>query len=153
MSQQRKCPACGATRINEEKDKENIISYAPLRYGKKFVCAKCKQEWRRGEEARIEAESASIRQKKEDEMRAKMQARMAAKARPSPIVGAPAPPPSTMGAPAPPPPGMGMSGPPPPAMGAPAPPPPGMGMSGPPPPAMGAPAPPPPGMGMSAPPP
>ncbi|MHA1372599.1 MAG: hypothetical protein ACTSRA_23125, partial [Promethearchaeota archaeon] len=69
MSGQRKCPACGATRIQEQQDKSNIISYAPLRYGKKYLCTKCKQEWRPGEEAKIQAEAAEKRRLEESKVK------------------------------------------------------------------------------------
>src|SRR5271157_4922119 len=112
MSQMRKCPACEGTRISEVDDKSIVLSYAPIRYAKKFQCAKCKQEWKKGEEAQIEAQAAAKRQRDEEEKR-KRQARMTpAYEQPAPTpYGAPPPAygdqgdqPSPYGAPAPPPP-------------------------------------------------
>ena len=54
-TQQRKCPSCGESSfIKEKEDKETILSYTPsIVYAKKFICANCKQEWRKGEENSI----------------------------------------------------------------------------------------------------
>ena len=45
----RTCPVCGNQDkypIKEVEDKENIISYNPRIYGKKYICGDCMAEWR-----------------------------------------------------------------------------------------------------------
>lgn len=45
----RTCPACGNQDkypIKEIVDKDNIISYSPRIYGKKYICGDCMTEWR-----------------------------------------------------------------------------------------------------------
>jgi hypothetical protein len=47
----RTCPVCGNQDkypIKEVEDKENIISYNPRIYGKKYICGDCMAEWRQG---------------------------------------------------------------------------------------------------------
>jgi hypothetical protein len=62
-----KCPVCGNIGITEVIDKSIVISYAPLRYGKKRHCSHCNHEWHKGEDPELETVSDKRREESDED--------------------------------------------------------------------------------------